>query len=48
MDVSDEAGEQLILTATSPLPFDIAELAERTVVLSSLSKSHAAPGFRSG
>ncbi len=29
-------------------PFDIAELEKRTVVVSSLSKSHAMPGFRCG
>ncbi len=29
-------------------PLDLPELAERTVVVSSISKSHAAPGFRSG
>jgi arginine:pyruvate transaminase len=29
-------------------PFDAADLEERTVVVSSLSKSHAMPGFRSG
>ncbi len=29
-------------------PFDIPELAKRTVVVSSVSKSHALPGFRAG
>ena len=29
-------------------PFDIAELEQRTIVVSSLSKSHALPGFRLG
>lgn len=29
-------------------PFDDADLADRTVIASSLSKSHAAPGFRAG
>ena len=29
-------------------PFDVAELEKRTVVVSSLSKSHAMPGFRCG
>ena len=29
-------------------PFDMPDLAERVVVASSISKSHAAPGFRSG
>ncbi len=46
--VSDEVYEQLIFDGDFASPFDIAELAEQTVVLSSLSKSHAAPGFRSG
>jgi len=34
------------VTFTSPLDFE--DLAERVVVASSISKSHAAPGFRSG
>ncbi|MEE9376378.1 MAG: aminotransferase class I/II-fold pyridoxal phosphate-dependent enzyme, partial [Rhizobiaceae bacterium] len=29
-------------------PFDMEELSENTIVVSSISKSHAAPGFRSG
>jgi arginine:pyruvate transaminase len=47
--VSDEVYEDLVfpgVTFTSPLDFP--ELAERVVVASSISKSHAAPGFRSG
>jgi arginine:pyruvate transaminase len=47
--VSDEVYEDLVfpgVTFTSPL--DFADLADRTVVASSISKSHAAPGFRSG
>ena len=47
--VSDEVYEDLVfpgVTFTSPL--DFADLADRTVAASSISKSHAAPGFRSG
>lgn len=47
--LSDEVYEDLVfpnVPFTSPL--DLPELAERTVVASSISKSHAAPGFRSG
>jgi arginine:pyruvate transaminase len=47
--LSDEVYEEMIfpgVTFTSPL--DFADLAERVVVASSISKSHAAPGFRSG
>ena len=47
--VSDEVYEELIfdgVTFTSPLMFQ--DLAERVVAISSISKSHAAPGFRSG
>ncbi|WP_430242155.1 pyridoxal phosphate-dependent aminotransferase [Neorhizobium sp. DAR64861/K0K2] len=47
--ICDEVYEQLIFDGTSfASPFDMAELAERTIVVSSISKSHAAPGFRSG
>lgn len=47
--VSDEVYEELIFDGTTFLsPFDQADLADRTVVVSSISKSHAAPGFRSG
>ena len=47
--VCDEVYEQLIFEGTPfASPFDIPELAERTIVVSSISKSHAAPGFRSG
>ncbi|MFN6951290.1 MAG: pyridoxal phosphate-dependent aminotransferase [Albidovulum sp.] len=47
--VSDEVYEELVFDGTTfASPFDRAELAERTVVVSSISKSHAAPGFRSG
>jgi arginine:pyruvate transaminase len=47
--LSDEVYEEMIfpgVTFTSPLDFE--DLAERVVVASSISKSHAAPGFRSG
>ncbi|MER2508934.1 MAG: pyridoxal phosphate-dependent aminotransferase [Amaricoccus sp.] len=46
--VSDEVYEELIFDAPFASPLDFADLAERTVVASSISKSHAAPGFRSG
>ena len=46
--VSDEVYETLIYEGEFASPFDIAELADRTIVASSISKSHAAPGFRSG
>jgi arginine:pyruvate transaminase len=45
----DEVYEDLIFPGvpfTSPL--DLPDLADRTVIASSISKSHAAPGFRSG
>lgn len=47
--VSDEVYEDLVfpgVTFASPLNFP--DLAERTIAASSISKSHAAPGFRSG
>ena len=46
--VCDEVYEDLIFSGPFASPFDVAGLAERTVVVSSISKSHAAPGFRSG
>lgn len=46
--VSDEVYEELIFDGEFASPFDQADLAGRTVVVSSISKSHAAPGFRSG
>ena len=46
--VCDEVYEQLVFGVPFASPFDDPELAERTVVVSSISKSHAAPGFRSG
>lgn len=47
--ISDEVYEDLIFDGkpfTSPL--SLPELADRVIVASSISKSHAAPGFRSG
>jgi arginine:pyruvate transaminase len=47
--VSDEVYEEMVFPGvrfTSPLDFP--DLADRVVVASSISKSHAAPGFRSG
>lgn len=46
--VSDEVYESLVFAGPFASPFDEPDLAERTVVASSLSKSHAAPGFRAG
>ena len=46
--ICDEVYEHLIFDGDFASPFDQPELAERTVVVSSISKSHAAPGFRSG
>ncbi|SIQ11722.1 arginine:pyruvate transaminase [Rhizobium sp. RU35A] len=46
--VCDEVYEQLLFGDDFASPFDMPDLAERTIVVSSISKSHAAPGFRSG
>ena len=50
--VSDEVYEQIIFDRPGApafaSPFDDPALAERVVAASSISKSHAAPGFRSG
>lgn len=50
--VCDEVYEELTfgqaVGKTFASPFDNPDLAERTIVVSSISKSHAAPGFRSG
>ena len=47
--VSDEVYEELVFAgARFASPFDDPTLASRTVVTASISKSHAAPGFRSG
>ncbi len=46
--VCDEVYEELVFGGDFASPFDDPDLAERTIVVSSISKSHAAPGFRSG
>jgi arginine:pyruvate transaminase len=46
--VCDEVYEKLIFDGTFASPFDVPALRDRTIVVSSISKSHAAPGFRSG
>lgn len=47
--VSDEVYEQMTFPGVPfASPFDMPELADRTVALASISKSHAVPGFRSG
>jgi arginine:pyruvate transaminase len=47
--VSDEVYEEMVFPGTPfASPFDDAALADRTVVCASISKSHAAPGFRAG
>ena len=45
----DEVYEEMVFDGTSfASPLDLPEYAERVIVTSSISKSHAAPGFRSG
>jgi arginine:pyruvate transaminase len=46
--VCDEVYEELTFGDGFASPFDNPDLADRTIVVSSISKSHAAPGFRSG
>ncbi len=47
--ISDEVYEELVFDgSTFSSPLARPELAERVIVVSSISKSHAAPGFRSG
>jgi arginine:pyruvate transaminase len=47
--LSDEVYEEMIFDGAGfASPLDQADLADRVVVASSISKSHAAPGFRSG
>jgi len=47
--LSDEVYEELVFDgAAFASPLDEADLAERSIAVSSISKSHAAPGFRSG
>jgi arginine:pyruvate transaminase len=46
--LSDEVYEDLAFARPHVSPWSLPEMAERTVVVSSLSKSHAMPGFRFG
>lgn len=46
--VCDEVYEDLIFEKRFFSPFDDPAMAERVIAVSSISKSHAAPGFRSG
>ena len=47
--LSDEVYEEMVFPGVPfASPLDLPDLADRTVVASSISKSHAAPGFRSG
>ncbi|OCW57199.1 pyridoxal phosphate-dependent aminotransferase [Hoeflea olei] len=46
--VADEVYEELVFEGSFASPFDLPAYADRVVALSSISKSHAAPGFRSG
>lgn len=47
--LSDEVYEDMVFPGVDfSSPLDFADLAERVIVASSISKSHAAPGFRSG
>ena len=46
--ISDEVYETMAYGARFASPFDTPDGAERTVVISSISKSHMLPGFRSG
>lgn len=46
--LSDEVYETMTYAAPFASPFDTPEGAERTVVVSSISKSHMLPGFRAG
>ena len=46
--VSDEVYESLIYEGDFVSPFDIDALSDRVIANASISKSHAAPGFRSG
>ncbi|MBE1283345.1 MAG: aminotransferase class I/II-fold pyridoxal phosphate-dependent enzyme [Rhodobacteraceae bacterium] len=47
--ISDEVYEELVFDgATFASPLSLPQISDRTVAVSSISKSHAAPGFRSG
>lgn len=46
--ISDEVYEDLVFDGDFASPLEDTDLADRCIGLSSISKSHAAPGFRSG
>jgi len=46
--ISDEVYEELIFLGNFVSPLSLESIAQRTIVVSSISKTHAAPGFRSG
>ncbi len=46
--VSDEVYEALVYEGDFASPFDVADMADRTIVVASLSKSHAMTGWRCG
>lgn len=47
--ISDEVYEELVFDGNEFVsPLSLPELSDRVIVVSSISKSHAAPGFRSG
>lgn len=46
--IADEVYEELVFDGAFASPFDNPDLADRVIAVSSISKSHAAPGFRSG
>jgi arginine:pyruvate transaminase len=46
--LSDEVYEELAFSAPHVSAWSLPDMAERTIVVSSLSKSHAVPGFRLG
>src|SRR5205807_4265720 len=46
--LSDEVYEDLAFARPHVSPWSLPDMAERTVIVSSLSKSHAMPGFRFG
>ncbi|MEO1397544.1 MAG: pyridoxal phosphate-dependent aminotransferase [Pseudomonadota bacterium] len=46
--VSDEVYEPLVYDGVFASPFDLEAYADRVIAMASISKSHAAPGFRAG
>jgi arginine:pyruvate transaminase len=46
--LSDEVYETLAYTGPHVSPWSVAQMSDRTVIVSSLSKSHAIPGYRFG